>query len=234
MFIKSGTLVSTRTRDETKDFLAKDDKSPLETLPLIVLIGPGSASASEIVAGAIKDDNRGLLLGMRTFGKGSVQSILSLDKDSALRLTTALYYTPSDRSIQAVGIEPHVEFTFLTKEGGIFEPFGEEKLEGHLKPKSMPEKPILVSSGDLLSELYKKEGLIKEELNPEHPEREDFMVRLAVRILEEPSADVNKLIEQAKIILQSDDEDAKRLNIQIKPPEKEAEGSKDKELKKEK
>jgi carboxyl-terminal processing protease len=78
-------------------------------VPLVLLVDEGSASASEIVAGALQDHKRAVLVGTTTFGKGSVQTILPLDQESALRLTTALYYTPSGRSIQATGIRPDVE-----------------------------------------------------------------------------------------------------------------------------
>ncbi|HSD34887.1 MAG TPA: S41 family peptidase, partial [Alphaproteobacteria bacterium] len=79
-----------------------------EGLPMVILINGGSASASEIVAGALQDHRRGILLGTRTFGKGSVQTIIPLPGRGAMRLTTARYYTPSGRSIQAKGIEPDI------------------------------------------------------------------------------------------------------------------------------
>jgi len=224
MFIRAGTLVSIRERNEDskESFVAEEDDSYLERYPLIVLIGPGSASASEIVAGAIKDHDRGLLMGMKTFGKGSVQSIFNLKGGSALRLTTALYYTPSGRSIQAVGIVPHVEFTFLTDEGEAFEPFGEDKLAGHLKPKTKPQQPLLVFPGDILSELYKKKGLISDELDPKHPEREDFMVRLAVKIHDKPKVSPTDMLERTKSILEASKREARELNIELKPARKEA------------
>ena len=88
------------------------DESLIQNLPIVVLINEGSASASEIVAGAIQDHKRGIVMGVKSFGKGSVQTVIPLEKNhGALRLTTSLYYTPSGRSIQAQGIEPSVEVT---------------------------------------------------------------------------------------------------------------------------
>ncbi len=108
-FLDKGEIVSTRTRrvEETQRFNAR--KGDLaKGLPLVVLINGGSASASEIVAGALQDHRRAILLGTKSFGKGSVQTIIPLSGQGAMRLTTARYYTPSGRSIQAVGIEPDI------------------------------------------------------------------------------------------------------------------------------
>ncbi|GAB6051523.1 S41 family peptidase [Magnetospira thiophila] len=108
-FLDKGEIVSTRSRDpdESQRFNAHPGDIT-DAKPLIVLINGGSASASEIVAGALQDHGRALLLGTKSFGKGSVQTIVPLSGHGAMRLTTARYYTPSGRSIQATGIEPDI------------------------------------------------------------------------------------------------------------------------------
>lgn len=108
-FLDRGEIVSTRTRysEETKRTMAK--KGDLtDGMPIVVLINDGSASASEIVAGALQDHGRAIILGTKSFGKGSVQTIIPMQDNNAMRLTTARYYTPSGRSIQGTGIEPDI------------------------------------------------------------------------------------------------------------------------------
>ncbi|MCS6761662.1 MAG: S41 family peptidase [Candidatus Devosia symbiotica] len=147
-FLKQGAVVMARGRlpETSARYVAQPDAldAQIADIPLIVLINGGSASASEIVAGALQDHKRATLVGTRSFGKGSVQSIISLGSDGAMRLTTARYYTPDNRSIQAVGITPDIEvFQNVPKEfQGRDEIIGEAGLAGHIKIEGQIETTV--------------------------------------------------------------------------------------------
>ncbi len=126
-FLTQGEIVSTRERDpnKTKRFTAQGgDELVDDSVPVVVLVNNGSASASEIVSGALQDHKRAIILGTKTFGKGSVQTVIPLTEHGAIRLTTARYYTPSGHSIQAKGIEPDI----IVEQAKIEPVKGNEKL----------------------------------------------------------------------------------------------------------
>ena len=134
-FISDGLIVYTEGRGpEAEQKFSATSGDVLDGAPMVVLVNAGSASASEIVAGALQDNGRAIIMGEKTFGKGSVQTILPIRENAALKLTTARYYTPKGRSIQAEGIEPDVplERVQLTAVEQSFEPLGERDLARHL------------------------------------------------------------------------------------------------------
>ena len=169
-FLDSGLIVYTQGR--IADSEMKFEATPVRQLdgaPLVVLVNGGSASASEIVAGALQDHKRAIILGTRTFGKGSVQTILPLNNETALKLTTARYYTPSGRSIQAEGIEPDIILDPLrvTKIEGAGERIKEADLAGHLENgdakkkngKKKKEKELSLAQTDY--QLYEALNILK-------------------------------------------------------------------------
>ncbi|MFV3331493.1 S41 family peptidase [Pseudomonas sp. NY15437] len=134
-FLTKGLIVYTKGRIPNSELrFSADPADPSDGVPLVVLINGGSASAAEIVAGALQDQKRAILMGTDSFGKGSVQTVLPLNNDRALKLTTALYYTPNGRSIQAQGITPDIEVerAKVTREQSDFDGFKEADLQGHL------------------------------------------------------------------------------------------------------
>ncbi|HEV7344055.1 MAG TPA: S41 family peptidase [Devosia sp.] len=147
-FLKQGAVVLTRGRipEESARYDAQPDAldAMIADVPVVVLINGGSASASEIVAGALQDHKRATVVGTRSFGKGSVQSVISLGPDGAMRLTTARYYTPSNRSIQALGIKPDIEIKQVVPEEfqGRDEIIGEAGLAGHITIEGQEESSV--------------------------------------------------------------------------------------------
>ncbi len=165
-FLEQGLIVYTQGRNEMQQmkFTATPNKKP-HSYPLIVLVNAGSASGSEIVAGALQDHNRAVIVGTTTFGKGSVQTIIPLEDGSGLRLTTARYYTPRGISIQAKGIIPDV----VVKEGVTLKKdekketkmIKEKDLEGHFEPEETPKEATVTDNEEADIPLARAVQLLK-------------------------------------------------------------------------
>lgn len=158
-FVESGRVVYTEGRlQAAADEYFANAETVAPDLPVVVLINGGSASAAEIVAGALQDHERAVVMGTRSFGKGSVQSVLPLDGDRAIKLTTSLYYTPDGRSIQAQGIEPDivVEEAFITRRSRNVAQFAEADLPGSLENRNSADDNAapLVSAAEVLTTDY--------------------------------------------------------------------------------
>jgi carboxyl-terminal processing protease len=152
-FLNHGLIVFTKGRMPDSDL--RFDATPGDILngaPMVVLVNGGTASAAEIVSGALKDNHRALIVGTRTFGKGSVQTVLPLSHDTAVKLTTALYYTPNGHSIQAEGIEPNIVVEPLAVGKSLddgFKALREADLAGHLANPNGRANTGIATNGDL-------------------------------------------------------------------------------------
>ncbi len=184
-FLSSGTIVSTRGRGGRVLSEARAHAAGTRPdWPLVVLVDNYTASAAEIVAGALRDHGRAIVVGSRTWGKGSVQNVIELPDGSALKLTVARYYTPSGRSIQAHGIEPDVEVGQLSAEASrelvqrAVERFSEASLEGHLRAEGEDEGEV----EDLTSRTQ-----VRREAEPSGEDEgvfaDDFQARIAHQVL---------------------------------------------------
>ena len=186
LFLDSGMIVYTegRLENQKQKYFARKEGSWTE-FPIVVLVNGGSASASEIVAGALQDHKRAVILGTKTFGKGSVQTILPLDDNSALRLTTARYFTPKGRSIQATGIVPDIVF----ENAPVQEARAEEKKRLGLREENLP--------GHLQNQQEQKEKEKQAQQEKGESVENDAQLKRALELLK--GWDVFKQLVQKKI-----------------------------------
>jgi carboxyl-terminal processing protease len=186
-FLERGEIVSQRgrTKDDIERYYARpDDLSGGR--PLVVLVDGGSASAAEIVAGALQDSRRALVIGQRSFGKGSVQTLIPLGPETAMRLTTARYYTPSGRSVQEQGIEPDILVPQLSDENRNQRPrLREADLRNHLIAEKTADERLIEEDGKpdprfaMTPEELKKKGIADFQL--------DYAVRMVARLATDPA-----------------------------------------------
>lgn len=216
LFLDSGDILHTVGADNVRRETTKASTGyDITGIPMIVLVNQGSASASEIVAGALKNNNRALVIGTQTFGKGTVQSLFGLRDGSAIKLTIAQYLTPGGISIQAVGITPDIALipTSVTDEGFDLwanRPFGEKTLDDHLKNKAINDKEKPVVTLRYLQEEAKKEN--DNEYAIEIDESKDYPLALANRILTAAASDSKQeWISRARPLLQEEADKQDRL-----------------------
>ena len=172
IFVDDGKIVSQKGRKKSDEqtYKAKSSKT-LTKVPLVVLVNGGSASASEIVSGALQDHKRGVIVGQNTFGKGSVQVILPVTKTEAIKLTIARYYLPSGRTIQAVGVKPDIEVLpgevkthtnkYALKEADLKKHLKEElkKVDGKKEKKKKEDNKLIITKEQMQKDIQLKEAV---------------------------------------------------------------------------
>jgi carboxyl-terminal processing protease len=169
IFLSEGIIVYTKGRISDQDTVfSAHPNNPNNTFPLVLLVNEGSASAAEIVAGAIQAHKRGIIIGSQTFGKGSVQTIIPLPDGAGLRMTTAKYYTPDGKSIQALGITPDVEVPFIAciepEPGDDNNRIKEADLANHL-PSSQSEGDVVTEEDKELDQLLNQDNQLRTAYN---------------------------------------------------------------------
>ena len=200
-FLESGTVVYTRGRMENSSISYTATPGDLaSSLPLVTLINSGSASASEIVAGALQDHKRSIIMGTRSFGKGSVQTVIPITEDRAIKLTTALYYTPNGRSIQAKGIEPDVRLEKMTNGVGQKAAIAESDLAGYLKSKD---------GQDIGSGTRDREAIMSDDILKDNQVLDAINLLKGLHILGQQAPTTSEAAKAAAVIAP---------NIEAKPP----------------
>jgi carboxyl-terminal processing protease len=189
-FLDSGVIYTTRHRGQIVDLVTARSGGAFSREPCVILVDQYTASASELVAGALQDQKRASVVGEPTFGKGSVQSIISLPGGAGMRLTIARYYTPSGRAIQADGVHPDVAVETRKDEGGVS--FREKDLEGHLAPESSgasaKPKNVVVVGADAGAPPPESTGSEARNV-PEDPEKgNDAMLKVGWQVLAQAMA----------------------------------------------